>query len=114
MVEYADASGGIRGGIRQYEVKFVRRKTEKKLLGSVLVTLDLDSSFQGEGGFQDAVRDQFWNKIGYSHDQPHRPIARTAFENIRQLASERENFFGIAEDDLPGIGQHEPPALARK
>ena len=75
---------------------------------------ELNRRLELERRLEQAVGDEFGNDVGDPDDQLRRTAGRTTAQRVHHLAPGRKDLFGVAIDELAGLGEHQGAALARE
>jgi hypothetical protein len=96
--------------IRDDEIKPVARNIGEQLVQIIFETHDPEFVPVLEGVFENAVGDQFCDRIDHAHIQLERRARFAAFHTLGQFGAESENLVRILVNDLTRLGQAQATA----
>jgi hypothetical protein len=111
MAEGADFDG-TNGSVGDHEIKSVNGEHGEEALRLAFCADDLDTLLRFQGGLDEAVGDEFGDGVSDSDLQAQGASRGTVFERVLHLAAEGKDFFGVAVNDTPHVGEDEAAALA--
>ena len=110
VIERSDLHRRPDGGICQDQVQMMQCQLSQKLLRRVLQALELHALRKLQGRLQNPACDELGHDVGDACGQPQRVAREPALGGVHQIATETEDFVGIAVDGSSEVGEDEAAA----